>query len=521
MATFTMGRAGGLILGLVAACGGGDGGSGGASSSGTGDGGSSTANASTGSSGTGEVVTTGDGGESASGTGDVPTSGSTAAAESSGSSGDPAVACGDDPDSGWGDGDDIGTLVGDAWTPGRDAEGRVNCVSWQTVPKDRCVRVFGTRLASLDAEVKAAIPGWTDRGNSDWHGVLAEWVGMAWDTRKGSERGWVTVGGGHDGSSNDGVYRLDVRRMQWSIDRMPSDSSKWPADYSASFTNFTPAAKYFEMNNENPEGVYADEFFDPMNPDISSRTPTARHTYGSTVYVPELGEAGKILMGCRRYWEYDVASATWSLPKFPFGAKNYDGESGYTGENMNGWWNATEGRYYVSPTQNYNQSQTWSVLAGGTDFRWEGGYPLGGWNALGTAADQRGQTLHTLSFQMGRPFTLLVTDLETRETAAHDLVYGDSVAQLTFDPQGGSDGGTLAHVAEAGKYLMNFYPVGEGMLWGWIDEATWTLERAEIAGDYPAEVNFNVETKLEYFPDMHALVWVAMAGDDIRIIRLQ
>jgi hypothetical protein len=83
---------------------------------------------------------------------------------------------------------------------------------------------------------------------------------------------------------------------------------------------------------------------------------------------------------------------------------------------------------------------------GGTDFRWEGGYPTGGWTALSAAQNQREQTLHTL------------------------------------------------------VYLANFYPIGEGMLWAWIDEATWTLERADIAGDYPAEVNFNTETKLEYFP---------------------
>lgn len=518
MQTGTRKGARSLVLGLVAACGGG-GGTGSAtddstsSASATTAGGSKTASADTsGGSETSGVVPTTSGNSGTSDGGDTSLE----------TTGTPGVVCGDEADSAWGMGDDVGALAGDAWTPGRDGDGRVNCVSWQTVPTGRWVRVVGTRFDALDAEVKAALPGWNDRGNEDWHGVLADWVGMAWDTRKGSERGWVTVGGGHDGSSNDGVYRLDLRRMKWSIERMPSDSSAWPEAYNANFTNFTPAIAYYEANPANPEGVYSDEFFDPNNPAISSRTPTARHTYGSTVFVPELGEAGKILMGCRRYWEYDVATATWALPKFPFdAAANYSGETGYTGENMHGWWNAAEGRYYVSATQNYNQSQTWSVLAGGTEFRWEGGYPTGGWQALGTAQDQRGQTLHTLLYEGGRPHTLLITDIDSREISSHPLTYGQTAAALMFDPQGGGDGGTLAHVAETGQYLANLYPIGMDMQWAWIDEATWTLEIAEIAGDYPAVVNGNTETKLEYFPELHALVWVNVAEEDIRLIRLQ
>jgi hypothetical protein len=447
----------------------------------------------------------------------------------SGTTDAPGFECGAELDSAWGIGDDVGTLAGDVWTPGRDADGRINCVSWETVPIGRWVEVTGTRLDALDAEVKAAVPGWSDRGNEDWDGVLADWVGMAWDTRQGTERGWVTVGGGHDGSSNDGVYRFDLRWMQWSVERMPSDASAWPESYNASFTNFTPAAEYYASNPTNPEGVYGDEFFDPTNPAISSRTPTARHTYGSTVFVPELGGAGKVLMGCRRYWEYDVETATWSLPKFPFdAAADYTGETGYLGENMNGWWNAAEGRYYVSPTQNYGYSQSWSVAAGGSDWRWEGGYPFGGYEAYSTALDQRGATLHTLQYTdgyvdgvpgdepEGAPEFVRITDLETRESVDHALTLDDSLAGTTFAL---FDGAAIAHVAETGQYLANANTADEGMIWVWIDEATWVAARAAIEGSYPVVVNINTETKLEYFPEMHALIWVNIAQENVRIIR--
>ncbi|MBL4689224.1 MAG: hypothetical protein JKY37_31820 [Nannocystaceae bacterium] len=438
----------------------------------------------------------------------------------SGSSGDPEFTCGAETNSAWGIGDDAGLIKSDVWTPGRDDEGRINCASWETVPTQRWVQVVGTRLDALDADVKAAIPGWTDRGTEDWNGVLADWVGMAWDTRQGTERGWVTVGGGHDGSSNDGVYRLDLRSMTWSIERMPSDSSAWPASYNSSFTNFPPAVAYYGSDAANPERVYRDEFFDPANRSISSRTPTSRHTYGSTVFVPELGDAGMILMGCRRYWEYDVGSATWSLPAFPFDTMaGYDGASGYTGENMHGWWNASEARYYVSATQNYNASETWSVQVGGTDWRWEGGYPTGGWFTVSTAQDQRDQTLHTLMYDAGRPDIMRITDLDTREIANHPIELAESLAGLTFDPMAYWDGGTVAHIAETGQYLANMHSVREGMIWVLIDETTWVAERADFEGSYPMHVDIHTETKLEYFPEMHAVVWVNTADEDIRIIR--
>src|SRR5690349_12742866 len=49
----------------------------------------------------------------------------------------------------WGTGTDTGTLAGNVWTPGRDATGLVNEVSWALVPKGRWIEVAGTPLTSL------------------------------------------------------------------------------------------------------------------------------------------------------------------------------------------------------------------------------------------------------------------------------------------------------------------------------------------------------------------------------------
>jgi len=426
----------------------------------------------------------------------------------------------------WGSGGSAGTLSGDTWTPGRDGSGIVNLASWNLVPANRWIEIAGTRLDGLDAAVKAAVPGWSDIGNEDWNGVTDDWNGMAWDDRMDSERGWLVVSGGHAGSSNDGIYEFTLRKMQWRVQRMPSDISWWPGSYNTSgtFTGFPPAAGYYSSNQANPEGVYSDEFYDPNNLAKSIRTPTSRHTYGSTIYVPSLGGSGRILMGCRRYWEYDLGTDAWALPKFPFGNQvGYNGTLGYTGENMQGWWNETEGRYYVCATQDYGGSQAWSVLAGGTGWRWEGGYPTGGYQSFYTAQEKLGRRLHTLAYDdypanlHGKPLRMTVTHLDTRQQVSHDIALGSSLLGITFRGDWW-DGQGMTFVPEKGEWFCNIWTTA-GMKWCWLDTATWTLDTAVMPGSYPGSVNTLTETKVKYLPALQSLIWVNTASLNIRLIK--
>jgi hypothetical protein len=428
----------------------------------------------------------------------------------------------------WGSGSSAGTYANDLWTPGKDASGAVNLVSWNLVPLNRWVEVAGTRLDGLDSVVKAAVPGWRDYGS--WDGVTNAWNGMTWDDRTGLERGWLAVCGGHSDSSNDGIYRLDLRKMAWNVQRMPQDPNWWPASYksSGSYTNFPPAVSYYQANNTNAEGVYGDEFFVPGDPAHSSRSPTARHTYGSTVFVPSLGAAGKILMGCRRYWEYDLATNAWATPKFPFGnaaGYNSDGAKGYTGENMQAWFDEVEGRYYVCATQNYGSSQTWSVQPGGTGWRWEGGYPIGGYESFYTAQEKRNRTLWTLVYdvvnnRMGSPRVMLETRLDSpRITQSIAVRLGATLASAVFGVSNYWDGQAMTFVPDVNKWLCNIFTDTGSMVWCWLDAATWTLELANIPGASPTVTSPYVETKIKYLPDLHALVWVKTASQNVRLIR--
>lgn len=424
----------------------------------------------------------------------------------------------------WGAGSAAGTYASDVWTPGKD-NGVVNLVSWNLVPLNRWVEVSGTRLDGLDSIVKAAVPGWRDLGS--WQGVTNAWNGMAWDTRAGFERGWTAVCGGHLDSSNDGIYRLDLRKMAWGVQRMPQDPSWWPANYtgSSAYTTFPPAFNYWAANTGNAEGVYGDEFFVPGDPAHSYRSPTARHTYGSTVFVPTLGVAGKILMACRRYWEYDLASNTW-VSKFPFDNGSLSPASGYTGENMQAWFDEVNGRYYVCATQDNNASQTWSVLPGGTGWTFHGWFPVGGYESFYTAQEKLGRTLWTLVYdignnRMGRPAKMIETNLDTGVQQQHTVTLGASVAGAVFGVVNYWDGQAMTFVPDVNKWLCNIFTDTGGMVWCWLDAQTWVLELANIPGasqTIQAGGNY-VETKLKYLPEMHALAWVKDATQNVRLIR--
>lgn len=141
-----------------------------------------------------------------------------------------------------GDGGETGSLVGHLWTPGRDDAGIVNASSWRLLPIESWVEVQGTRLDGLDPVIKAAIPGWRDYGTEGWSGVANDWNGLTIDQR--GNRVWL-AGGGHAGSSNNGLYRFDFLLMKWSIEDLPSDPADWSTEYKTtgprvSFTGFAP-----------------------------------------------------------------------------------------------------------------------------------------------------------------------------------------------------------------------------------------------------------------------------------------
>ncbi len=433
----------------------------------------------------------------------------------------------------WGTGTDVGTLTADLWTPGRDAEGRVNQVSFEGLEPNRMYEIANSRLDGLNPRVKAemlALTGqpWVDRGVSQWNGVTDAWVGMCWDLRMGSERGWIGPGGGHAASTNNGLYRFDVRKMRWDIERLPSPSYIWPQGYQGD-SYYPPAVAYSKANPSS--GVWYDEVFDgeyPNDPHRSSRMPTPRHTYQSTVFVPTDGPQGSIYMACRRAWKYDLASKTWSVPRAYF--NNPDPQTFSSAENMICWWDEVRKRFYHCGNNASIDGSTRNFWwDGDTGFGTDGFYPSEGWETTSSCFEQRGRVLWQLIYapnnenpqRPGNPNEMRRLDLNTGQIQSYPISMGGSWAGLTFGTAEQAqywDTSGMTFVEAINKWLCNVYTQEQQELWAWIDPTTWVCERATDIQGAVAKV-YNLEGKVKYVPSIKAMIHFTSADVNHRVMR--
>lgn len=396
----------------------------------------------------------------------------------------------------------------DTWTPGRGSDGRVTAVSWNLVPLNRWVRVASTRMDVLETVVKAAIPAWNDRGTGDWNGVLKAWSGMALDPSR--PRAFF-FGGGHHDSANNGVYRLDLDKMGWAVQKLPTDPAQFDSRYTTagtgSFTNYPPAADY-EAANPTDYTVKSDCFY-PFAP----LEPTARHTYGSLVCNPGRNE---LFMGCRRMWTLDLTSNQWSVSNqhAQQGASNWS-----IGENMFCWWDKYRGKYIINGTQNGNAGQNLefdpaakttsvsSVNIQAGDYFWA------------TAKCLNDDTLYSYSRpdHGGRQPELTILNIQTNQRT---MTVCSGQASDTYNTSF-YDGGGMTYVPELGKLLLATQSQSQGKLrLYWLDPATGVMSVASEPGNFLTSPNGIVETKISYVKQLGAVVFVDSADNDIRVLRV-
>lgn len=431
--------------------------------------------------------------------------------------------------SGWGEGFDAGRIEGDLWTPGRDAAGVVNRVSVESLDTMRFYDVAGTALASLESVIVEAIPGWRDTGVSGWNGFTDSWVGMAYDVRPNLERAWIGPGGGHSGSSNNGVYRHDVRRLTWSVQDLPSPSSIFPAGYNGS-TGYPPAEAAWR---ENPTGpIFYDEIYDPAypgDPVRSSRKPTSRHTYGSLAFAPEIGDAGSLLMGCRRQWRFDLAVGRWDAPLNMMGVTNQADFS--SAENMSGWWDEVRRRYYhCGNNASYDGSSRnywWAPETGA--WGGDGAFPASGWNTTTTSFEKLGRRLYMMRYGIypndrpGQPELMVQVNLDAETIEYHTILLGRSFDGLTFASSSASgdywDTHGMTYLAPLDRWLLVVKTVERGEQWAWVDGSTWVCElAADVLG--PATGILRLENKIKYFTEARILLWFRSGTQNVRVLRV-
>jgi hypothetical protein len=208
-----------------------------------------------------------------------------------------------EPDPGpsqWAAGEDVGTLSGGTWTPGRNADGLITQASVNALPAGEWVRVAGTSLQGLKSAIEAtgysfAAHDWSN--GKDIRKAFVAWVGCCDDGR----RVYYPRGGGHADGCLNGVYALDALKMGWEVTRAPSrpdtPGAEWDASYdvppNSGFSTYTVALP-------GDDGLYRD-----MLPD---GTPTSAHTYNG-VWFDNVRQ--RIGTGRVSRWDFDLTSKEW------------------------------------------------------------------------------------------------------------------------------------------------------------------------------------------------------------------
>lgn len=420
----------------------------------------------------------------------------------------------------FGAGATTGSIASNAWTPGRDASGVVNQVSWDLVPSGRWTSVVGTTFFNLDAMVKATpgYSGWQDYGTSgfDWDATLMVWVGAAHDPL--NARMWVPVPGGHAASSNNGVYRFDAYKMKWAIENLPSLGAR--VQYKGGYTGDPDAVTATNTKyNAGTLGAINDTAYDQIPADGK---PTSRHTYHSLVYMADRREIG---MACRRLWTYSLDSGAWNYKRLPqdvlagalYPSDTGADTSGMLAENIFSMYDETNGDILLS---NYGSSgainhfkfnirtKTWGTFSGS---------PAQGWALGGTVRYGRNVTFvrppGSNAFDGRGEYG--VYNLDTRTTTA------------TGSFASGSGGGNfdlgyympaLIYVPSTNRYWFLASKLGQGtMAWYEIDPTTtpWTLTAKTFAGDVPFPIAAaEPGNKHMFIPSMNAVMFFFRGAAD-------
>lgn len=198
-------------------------------------------------------------------------------------------------------------VANNVWTPTADGSGNILSASWANLPLDEWCSVDGTELQGLwDALVAAGRdPNVIDYGTSRILGTFNAWCGGAVDQAGG--RFWVPWGGGHNDSSINGIWGMDLEKMgSWYVEEMPSDPEatgfEWSQGYkdSNSYTRYNLPAALDDPDDILPDGK-----------------PCSRHTYAGVFYD---SARNRICQSRMRLWRHDLDTGVTDSQKWYEGA---------------------------------------------------------------------------------------------------------------------------------------------------------------------------------------------------------
>jgi hypothetical protein len=416
-----------------------------------------------------------------------------------------------------GNGTVTGSFDGTTWTPGRNEDGVVNSVSYALVPRGIGIRVAGTRLDGLDAAVKAAVPGWRDWGVEGWDGVMKAWNGFTIDPS--GNRLWMVCGGGHAASSNNGIYRFDVLKMEWSIEKAPSDPTPWSEQYKGTGRrgeSYTFCAEAHEESEaRRSAGTLSpvnDWFFDELPWD---RQPTSRHNYSATVYVPQTNE---IVMCVRRFWRYSLATGQWTYKRqIEDGARPYAGSGVFLihDESRDEVLFGGYGDSYYNSTGYHLAGNRWTPWA----------QPVGNNVVADTRYGRRWTAIappEAPTSGYPRNGAYWVYDLDSRQVINSGSVqYGEGLTRESFAKSHWYyDGFALCYIPTINRYWLCTRMSDGSMPILELDPTTtpWTLRRQSLAGVDPQPYAVLCR-KMVYVPALDAVLLADAATKDFWLYR--
>jgi hypothetical protein len=409
----------------------------------------------------------------------------------------------------WGSGSDVGTVSGDLWTPGRDGQGRVNQASWNAVPSGRWIEVAGSRIdTSLTSTVVNAGLGWSTSaqlwGTSAGNSIFQSWSGFTVDQATGRI---YFLGGGHSDGYNNGLYRFDCNRMAWAVECMPSNRSLMSNAYltngSSTWYPDSGADAVANFNANNPPGTVVGQivpvqnglFYDQIPFDLK---PTARHTYHSMVFVPNVGAAGSLYMSSRRLWRYDIASGAWvtrrlindqvrglggAAPNATWASEIHAAEAAFTA------YDEVGGRLLVSASGSAGAGAYAFNLGTETWSPWNGSYGL---NYNHAAMTRVGRNLYSLNPPVSDQASVVgrywIHNIDAGTTVGQNIQFSGGLSLADF-PSGGSfyDGAAMTYVPPLNRYWVATRRNTGAMFWLQLDPTTtpWTASELTFTNASP------------------------------------
>lgn len=421
----------------------------------------------------------------------------------------------------WGTDSATGTLVGNIWTPARDLSGRVNLASWNIVPIGRWIQVAGSEVNTLLSQIQLSMPGYAPLGNevlmaatcNNWNGLIPDYT---------NQRFWFMNAGGHNGGSDNGIYRFDCYKMAWTVEHLPSSQSSWSANYIARI----PGDTYTNCQESRVQwqAVIANATWTPSASDMNSATawywdelfwdrkPTSRHTYSAQAYLPDKNEL--ISSVRQRIWRYSLTTGQYTLKRMFNNTQNpettYDGAGVYSiydevnGEYLHG--GAADGRY---GTLTYNtNSDAFSSWANP-------------WSIYGVADTRYGRDVTAFAHIYSDGGTAYngrywKYNLDSRTvTASGSVNFEAPLSQASFCSAPGSsyyDGTSIVYLPTENKYWLWALNSSNSMESFEVDANTtpWTMRRKTFTGAVPNPLR-NLMRKMLWMPGLNAVVLVDQA----------